>query len=453
MGETTDEVEILQHAARVPPRSAAEKNSDVPSYWACLEWWKLIRPRYVLWLVFIGISAVLAGGLAGIVLGAQSDCESQNAQALNEFGYVVDKFQEQVSIRTLPVISIGAFVRQTPYLPDMLEKFDSIAADLMGHESAVRNLQLAPSGVVTAIYPLEGHESAIGHDLFRDPNRRPDSLKTTLGAPSVTLSNPVRLLLEGEKGNAVFARYPIFIDGPVENRTEAFGAPEDAYECNDVCYGNPEQVYWGMSTALVDFDVLLEATGLTALEDKGACFALRTSSTGSGTDLLSDNTTIYSSTCKAKNTQIIRVLVPNGEWFLEIGYAESCSPWVAPVAVILTLAMLGVLLLALTSLYQSVKNTVLAELGYKAELGHLIERQKQVARDEAAAGSDVIRRLIVQFSRLTQSYVSGSAKHFNSLSSVNMSFAMMPQHSSNFIVTSIIWNLSEAKISNPKACT
>lgn len=185
-------------------------------------------------------------------------------------------------------------------------------------ESAVRNLQLAPGGVVSAIYPVEGHEGAIGHDLFLDPNRRPDSFKAIDGAPGVTLSNPVTLNLEGESGRAVFARYPVFIDGPVANRSEAFGKP-DAYDCGDPCYGDPARVYWGMTTALVDFDVLLESTGLTHLEEEaGACFTLRTGGAPNpnATDLVSTNSTIYASECEPANPIVIPVIVPNGEWYV-----------------------------------------------------------------------------------------------------------------------------------------
>lgn len=360
---------------------------------------------------------------------------------------------------------------------------------------------------MSAIYPLKGHEGAIGHNLFLDPNRRPDSFKTVAGAPGVTLSNPVVLTLQGEKGRAAFARYPVFVDGPIENRTESFGAP-DAYECYEKCYGDPNkvgrvkgrrrgrqqllsrhprravryspptsdhdtltappcpalsllQVFWGFTVALVDFDKLLESTGLTKLEDEGACFVLRTSSIGNGTDLVSNNATIYSSACVSSNLVRIPVIVPNNRWFLEIGYSQGCKTWVVPVSVAYSVAMALLLLVGLYSVYQALKNSVLIQQHHDVELSHLRERQEQVVREEVTAASDSMRWLVSSLCNIMAEKSAASSgvahdkppnrltSHSTSLFKYSsVSFTFKSSNRKSFSVSSNLWNLVALKASD-----
>jgi len=453
--------------SRPPPhaggrRAAEQRDPAVPPYWELFSWWPLVRPKYLVWMVVLGTLALYAGGLAGIVLGGHSECEARKSRALSQFGYVVGKIQEQVAIRTLPVVSLGTFVRQTPYFPDLVDTFESIAADLLGQDSTVKDLQLAPAGVVSAIYAT-WNKGALGHNLWLDPNRRPDSIRTVRGAPRVTISNPVRLNREGQDGlTAVFARYPIFIDGPIGNRTEAFGRP-DAYNCTDLCYGDPDKVYWGFTTALVDFDLLMEATGLTTLHEKtGACFTLRaTGPSSTATDELSDNSTIFRSACTATDPVIIPVAVPNTRWYLEIGYEDACKTWVTPVAMVFSLVSFGLLFLGLFSVHQSLSNTVLNQLSHESELSYLREREEQAAREEATAGSDTVRWLLMTFCQAVAKVSTKRATPAPADSAMDtVPHRNLPKFSDSFtgnsppsmVVIARIWQLDAIRTANPLAC-
>lgn len=373
-------------------------NGEVPPLWSCCSWMALVRPRFLLAVVFVGAAAVLVAGLAGILLGASSICDARTAEALNHFSSVKDRIEDQMTIKTLPVSSLGTFVRQTPFFPELVRHFDSIAADLLRGDTAVENIQLVPSGVVSAAYP-PGNEGSIGHDLFEDPDRRGDVLRAVEGAPGMSISNPLVLTREGQSGRAIFARYPVFVDGPVANRTEAFGVP-DAYECGDLCYGDPDSVFWGLTTGLVDFDELLEGSGLTTLEaEEGACFVLRTGRVFQATDQVSTNNTIYSSDCVASRPVVLPVAVPNDQWFLEIGFPGECTPWVVPAVVVFVLAVLVLVVLLLLFVHQSVANRMLVEARHSAEVGQLRERQRQMAREEASLGSDAVRLLVASLSQ------------------------------------------------------
>ena len=49
-----------------------------------------------------------------------------------------------------------------------VDNFDTVAAGLMRTTQGITNLQLAPCAVVMQIYPLEGHDGAIGHNLIKE---------------------------------------------------------------------------------------------------------------------------------------------------------------------------------------------------------------------------------------------------------------------------------------------
>ena len=52
-----------------------------------------------------------------------------------------------------------------------IPSFPALAARLLPMYPGAAALQLAPGGVVTECFPLEGNEPVIGHDLFHDPQR------------------------------------------------------------------------------------------------------------------------------------------------------------------------------------------------------------------------------------------------------------------------------------------
>lgn len=76
-----------------------------------------------------------------------------------------------------------------------IEDFDALAKEMLKQYGGITNLQLAPDGVVSQIYPLSGNKEAICHDLLNDPERRQDALKTIKNIPARVTgkfsSNPI----------------------------------------------------------------------------------------------------------------------------------------------------------------------------------------------------------------------------------------------------------------------
>ncbi|MCR4735278.1 MAG: sensor domain-containing diguanylate cyclase [Treponema sp.] len=89
-----------------------------------------------------------------------------------------------------------------------IDNFMLIAERIISEYPAADCVQLAPDGVVEQVYPLEGNESVLGHNLFTDKNRSDEAIlakKTGM----FSIGGPYPLLQGGE---GFIGRYPVFLD-------------------------------------------------------------------------------------------------------------------------------------------------------------------------------------------------------------------------------------------------
>ena len=112
---------------------------------------------------------------------------------------------------------------------------------------ALKNLAVAPGGVVAAVYPHKGNEALIGFnfmDLSRPGNA--DALKAYEGGKTV-LTNPFNLV-QGGKGMA--GRAPVFLSHGLD------------------------EILWGLVTVTMDFDNLMNCLQLSNLTNMGINYTL-----------------------------------------------------------------------------------------------------------------------------------------------------------------------------------
>ncbi len=102
--------------------------------------------------------------------------------------------------------SLNAFI-----LPRITSQhdFERFTERLMNWVGAGVSLQWAPRAIVSYIYPLEGHEAAIGHDLLADPARR-DDVKQLIQTRQPLWSGPFQLR---QGGSGMVYRVPVFNQG------------------------------------------------------------------------------------------------------------------------------------------------------------------------------------------------------------------------------------------------
>lgn len=130
---------------------------------------------------------------------------------------------------------LHAFVLAAADNPDLAEEFLIFAADMQRESQGLRNIALAPNGVIQHVFPLAGNEAAVGYEPGLDP--RPEvrtDVEFALATDKPVLTGPIELV---QGGVGLTGRQPVFIDGE----------------------------YWGLVNIVVDFNVLLADAGLLPL--------------------------------------------------------------------------------------------------------------------------------------------------------------------------------------------
>lgn len=210
---------------------------------------------------------------------------------------------------------------------DIAAEFDAFAVGLAGsHRSflgrqgsdpAVRSIQLAPDGVVTYVWPVEGNEEAIGHDLLADPERGP-AVERSIRERRFILAGPFELL---QGGSGLVGRSPIFL------------------ETDD---GSDE--FWGFATVVINFDEIASEAGLDSPVSGDTLYAVR------GRDGLGEQGEVFLGSAHAfdHDPVLMDVVVPNGTW--QIG-AHPVGGWPLPQdrATPIIITVTGILLAAMVS--------------------------------------------------------------------------------------------------------
>ncbi|MBN3561398.1 EAL domain-containing protein [Aliamphritea spongicola] len=112
------------------------------------------------------------------------------------------------------------------------QRLDTFINGLLTTSKGIRNFAVAPDGVISKVIPLQGNESALGHDLLSDT--RLASRHATLRAmrqSDIALTSPMQLL---QGGNGVVARQAVNVDGH----------------------------FWGLVSMALDMAPLLQESGL-----------------------------------------------------------------------------------------------------------------------------------------------------------------------------------------------
>jgi signal transduction histidine kinase len=186
---------------------------------------------------------------------------------------------------------LQAYVQSEASAPDLQAKFVLFAAELYQAPSArgVRNIALAPDGIVCCVYPLAGNEAVIGYQPLDDP--RPmvrDDVERAIATGEVVLSGPVDLL---QGGTGLIARQAVYLP--------ALG--EEAY------------VYWGLVNVVLDIQTLLNEVELDVQTDITLDYALRD---GAGNVIYGDQVLF------ARDPVVHLISLPEGVWEL-VGVPEG----------------------------------------------------------------------------------------------------------------------------------
>lgn len=254
-------------------------------------------------LVFVGM--LLAGAYGTFQV---NKAEQQREDFLVR--EVLDAHASAIERRLFDALNAARFIGiEVALLEGQGYDFAEIASREMDNTPGITNLQLAPDGVISEIYPLAGNEKALGLDLMKY-----NDAHLAVEQRRMVISGPFELV---QGGTAIVGREPVFI----ENR------------------------FWGFSSALILLDDLARLTGLHQLENKGYRFRLSVQEKDPRTVLSTINPQNLAGVGFIKSHEIY--LPGDNHWLLQVVPPASESVSVITIGAVATLilAMLTALLL------------------------------------------------------------------------------------------------------------
>ena len=204
---------------------------------------------------------------------------------LNTGALIGQEIQRNLSYGIVVTETLHALLESTHY---QVTNFSKWGERLFALGSGASAIQLAPNGVVSYIYPLEGNERVLGHDLLLD-KKRDDGAKRAIQSREMTFVGPIKLIQNGKY--AVIARKPVFrkVDG-VER-------------------------FWGFTIAILMVDDVLPDR-VRQLEQQGLYIKLE----GENPDSQDPAVLFSSNKWVDGNDVAMTIEVPNGTWTLKLGH-------------------------------------------------------------------------------------------------------------------------------------
>ncbi|MCF6333923.1 MAG: ATP-binding protein [Draconibacterium sp.] len=175
---------------------------------------------------------------------------------------------------------VAAYVALNPGIKS--KEFAELAKEYMGNDTVISTLALSKDCILNEVYPLEGHEAALGLNLLRHPARK-KIVEKTIETQLTFVAGPVELV---EGGIAFISYTPIF------NKTK-----------------NNEKHFWGVTDIVIKQNSLFNEAKLEVSE-AGFNFALKGyDGTGKDGDVFWGDGEIFE-----HNPVTINIDLPIGNW-------------------------------------------------------------------------------------------------------------------------------------------
>ncbi|MBU1114285.1 MAG: CHASE domain-containing protein [Bacteroidetes bacterium] len=177
---------------------------------------------------------------------------------------------------------IAAYTSINPNISE--QEFYQLAEKLIQKDSIISTMALSKDCIINAIFPSEGHQSAIGLNLLQHPKRR-KIVESTIITKNTFLAGPVELI---EGGIAFISYTPIFAKSGIDSSK-----------------------FWGVTDIVILRDKLFNEINFYTSDDNYR-FALR------GTDGTGENGPVFWGDAEIfkNNPVIVNILLPTGYWQL-----------------------------------------------------------------------------------------------------------------------------------------
>ena len=217
-----------------------------------------------------------------------------------------------------------------------------LAEKIPNEEGVVKAFELAPEGIITEIYPMQGNSEALELDVLREHERKKDAVLAK-ETGEYTLGGPYQLK-QGGTGALLFK--PVY-------RTDDFG----------------ESSFWGFVLQVIDWDRFMSDINLKSLSEADFSYKIWSYDRSSGDKVI----LAQSQDDMPENSLTIECEIPNNTWYFDIAPSNG---WIPVSYWLLAIAASYIFSLLVATIYYQISGKKHREKQYAAELEKAAELAK-----------------------------------------------------------------------------
>ena len=220
--------------------------------------------------------------------------------------------------------------------------FSELAEKIPNEDGVVKAFELAPEGIITEIYPMQGNSEALGLDVLGEHERKKDAaLAKETG--EYTLGGPYQLK-QGGTGALLFK--PVY-------RTDDSG----------------ESSFWGFVLQVIDWDRFMSDINLQSLSEADFSYKIWSYDRSSGDKVIF----AQSQDDMPEDSLTIECEIPNNTWYFDI---VPSNGWIPVSYWLLAIAASYIFSLLVATIYYQISSKKHREKQYAADLKKAAELAK-----------------------------------------------------------------------------
>ena len=220
--------------------------------------------------------------------------------------------------------------------------FSELAEKIPNEDGVVKAFELAPEGIITEIYPMQGNSEALGLDVLVEHERKKDAVLAK-ETREYTLGGPYQLK-QGGAGALLFK--PVY-------RTDDSG----------------ESSFWGFVLQVIDWDRFMSDINLKSLSEADFCYKIWSY------DRSSEDKVILAQSQEdmPEDSLTIECEIPNNTWYFDI---VPSNGWIPVSYWLLAIAASYIFSLLVATIYYQISSKKHREKQYAADLKKAAELAK-----------------------------------------------------------------------------
>ena len=220
--------------------------------------------------------------------------------------------------------------------------FSELAEKIPNEEGVVKAFELAPEGIITEIYPMQGNSEALGLDVLREHERKKDAVLAK-ETGEYTLGGPYQLK-QGGTGALLFK--PVY-------RTDDSG----------------ESSFWGFVLQVIDWDRFMSDINLKSLSEADFSYKIWSYDRNSEDKVI----LAQSQEDMPEDSLTIECEIPNNTWYFDI---VPSNGWIPVSYWLLAIAASYIFSLLVATIYYQISSKKHREKQYAADLKNAAELAK-----------------------------------------------------------------------------